>query len=141
MPTRSIVVAALIALLAGCATTGTIEEPPRVSLVSIAPEEFQLFEQRYRVTLRVLNPNDAQLTIRGISHITAKAGEVVIWTGRFASVSTMPRTPFSITENPDARSRASSFPASVSLTPRPSRTTRVVPSRASSERTLSLIHI
>ena len=60
---------ALAAAIAGCATTtGKIEEPPRVSLVSIAPEEFQLFEQRYRVQLRVLNPNDATLAIRGLSY-------------------------------------------------------------------------
>jgi len=55
-------------MAAGCATTGTIEEPPRVSLVNIVPEDFQLFEQRYRVTLRVLNPNDATLSIQGISY-------------------------------------------------------------------------
>ena len=60
---------ALAAAVAGCATTtGKIEEPPRVSLVSIAPEEFQLLEQRYRVQLRVLNPNDATLAIRGLSY-------------------------------------------------------------------------
>ena len=60
---------ALAATVAGCATTpGKIEEPPRVSLVSIAPEEFQLFEQRYRVQLRMLNPNDATLAIRGLSY-------------------------------------------------------------------------
>jgi LEA14-like dessication related protein len=56
------------ALLAGCATVGTLDEPPTVSLVHIEPEEFQLLEQRYRITLRVLNPNDAPLTVRGLSY-------------------------------------------------------------------------
>ena len=55
-------------LLGGCAGAGTIDEPPTVSLVGIKPEDIQLFEQRYRVTLRVLNPNDAELTIRGVSY-------------------------------------------------------------------------
>ncbi len=67
--TAPLAAVALAATIAGCATmTGKIEEPPRVSLVSIVPEEFQLFEQRYRVKLRVLNPNDATLSIRGLSY-------------------------------------------------------------------------
>ena len=54
--------------LAGCAATGTLEEAPRVSLVNVRPVDFQLLEQRYRVTLRVQNPNAAELRVRGLSY-------------------------------------------------------------------------
>ena len=57
-----------VTLLAGCAGVTTLSEPPQVNLVALAPEDFQLFEQRYRVTIRVLNPNDTELRIRGLSY-------------------------------------------------------------------------
>lgn len=45
-----------------------LSEPPRVSLVSIDPVDLQLFEQRFRVTLRVQNPNSRDITIRGLDY-------------------------------------------------------------------------
>ena len=65
---RSLFIAFLGALLTGCATMGGLSEPPRVSLVSIAPVGLQLFEQRFRVTLRVQNPNSRDITIRGLDY-------------------------------------------------------------------------
>lgn len=56
------------AFVAGCATVGGLSEAPRVSLVSITPVGFQLLEQRFRVTLRVQNPNDRDITIRGMDY-------------------------------------------------------------------------
>ncbi len=47
---------------------GGLSEAPRVSLVSIAPVDFRLFEQRFRVTLRVQNPNSREITIRGLEY-------------------------------------------------------------------------
>jgi LEA14-like dessication related protein len=60
--------ALLSALLAGCATLAGLNEAPRVSLVSIAPVDFQLFEQRFLVTLKVQNPNAKDITIRGLDY-------------------------------------------------------------------------
>ena len=45
-----------------------LSEPPRVSLVSIAPVGLQLLEQRFRVTLQVQNPNPEDITIRGLDY-------------------------------------------------------------------------
>ncbi len=65
---RNLVTAILGAVLTGCATMYGLNEAPRVSLVSIAPLGFQPFEQRFRVTLRVQNPNSQAITIRGLDY-------------------------------------------------------------------------
>ncbi len=72
---------------------------------------------------------------RGISQATAKAGDMETWTGRWASASVSASTPRRMLAKPSARSRASAAPSGVSLTPRPSRTARLTPSRSSSART------
>lgn len=58
--------AALVLLLAGCASLLTQPERPEVSLASIALVEPGLLEQRYRVQLRVQNPNNFDLPIDGL---------------------------------------------------------------------------
>ncbi|MCP3867362.1 MAG: LEA type 2 family protein [Gammaproteobacteria bacterium] len=57
----------LLALLSGCAGMGQKQEPPKVNLVNLRVVDMQLFEQRYGLTLRVVNPNQSALTIEGIS--------------------------------------------------------------------------
>jgi LEA14-like dessication related protein len=58
----------LATVLMGCGGITNVRQAPRVSLVAVEPVDFQLFEQRYRVTLRVQNPNDADIGIRGIDY-------------------------------------------------------------------------
>jgi len=53
-------------LLAGCASLGTKLETPRLSLVGIQLQDASFFEQRLRVRLRVQNPNDIVLPVRGL---------------------------------------------------------------------------
>lgn len=65
---RIFTVALLGAVLSGCATMGGLSEAPRVSLVSIEPVDVQLFEQTFRVRLRVQNPNSQDITIRGLDY-------------------------------------------------------------------------
>lgn len=60
--------ALLATMLTACATMGGLSETPRVSLVSIEPVDVQLLEQRYRVILRIQNPNDRDITIRGLDY-------------------------------------------------------------------------
>ena len=55
-------------LLSACAGLGVYTEPPRVSLVSVEPLDMTLFEQRYRIGLRIQNPNQASLAIRGMDY-------------------------------------------------------------------------
>lgn len=65
---RAIAIAVLGAILVGCASLGGLNEPPRVSLVGIEPLDFRLLEQRFRVTLRIQNPNDRDITVRGLDY-------------------------------------------------------------------------
>lgn len=52
--------------LTACASLGARLEPPRVSLANLQLVEFGVFEQRYRLDLRIQNPNDAELPIAGM---------------------------------------------------------------------------
>lgn len=58
----------MLLVLAGCASLGPYRDPPRVSLVNVVPMEMTLFEQRYRLTLRIQNPNNADLPVEGMAY-------------------------------------------------------------------------
>lgn len=61
--------ACLVCLLfTACAGLGGYREPPRVSLVGIQPLDMTLMEQRYRLALRILNPNDVDLPVSGMNY-------------------------------------------------------------------------
>lgn len=73
---RSAGVTALVlcgALVAGCSSLVPKLETPKLSLVGIELTEATLFEQRLRVRLRVQNPNDITLPVRGI-HVNFELG-------------------------------------------------------------------
>jgi LEA14-like dessication related protein len=70
--------AALIAVaiaLAGCASLLPKLETPRLSLVGIKFQDMTFFEQRLLVRLRVQNPNDLELPVKGIDVNFQLAGE------------------------------------------------------------------
>jgi LEA14-like dessication related protein len=56
---------ALTMLVAACATA--ISKPPVVTLAGVDLESIGLFEQRYVLQLRVMNPNDADIPIEGLT--------------------------------------------------------------------------
>jgi LEA14-like dessication related protein len=55
-------------LLGGCAGLRPYEETPRVSLVSIQPLDMQMLEQRFALQLRIMNPNDVEIPVEGLSY-------------------------------------------------------------------------
>ena len=57
----------VVAVLAGCAGTGRISEPPYISLSNINLLNMNVFEQRYRIMMRIQNPNDVIIPIKGMS--------------------------------------------------------------------------
>ena len=58
----------LLPFVAGCATLMSGMQPPEFSLINIEPLEAQgPFEQRARLDLRIINPNDTPLQITGFS--------------------------------------------------------------------------
>jgi len=59
--------AGLILAVAGCASTANLE-PPRLSVVSMKMQSADLFSQRLRVRMRVMNPNDRELPVKGITY-------------------------------------------------------------------------
>jgi len=60
--------AALVALALGaCATLGPKLETPKLSLVGIQLHDATFFEQRLLVRLRVRNPNDRVLPVKGLT--------------------------------------------------------------------------
>lgn len=59
--------AVCLGLLAGCATFAPSIEPPEITVARFQVVDVQLLEQRYALTLRVQNPNDFTLPIRGLS--------------------------------------------------------------------------
>jgi len=66
LPAAVIWLAALF--LCACATLSPYKESPRVSLVSIRPQEMRVLEQRFALQLRILNPNDVAIPINGLSY-------------------------------------------------------------------------
>ncbi len=69
MNRRSFISAVLVAgplVLGACASLPRKPEPPRVSLIGLNLLSMELFEQRYQVRLRLKNPNDFELPVRGM---------------------------------------------------------------------------
>jgi LEA14-like dessication related protein len=66
-----------LALLAfaGCSAFLPRLETPRLSIVNVELLKSDLFEQRARVRMRVQNPNDRTLPIKGLSYTLELAGQ------------------------------------------------------------------
>ena len=82
--------AALALWMAGCASLPEATTPPNLSLVSMEPVEVTPFEQKYRLTVRLQNPNDHALEISGMSYILEVNGQPLLNGVSDASV-TVPR--------------------------------------------------
>jgi LEA14-like dessication related protein len=53
-------------LVTACATVPSEMEAPKITVANIAPKDFAVFEQRFDVQLRIQNPNDQDLRLKGI---------------------------------------------------------------------------
>ena len=68
--------ALLLALvLTGCAAFAPRLETPRLSIVNVELVKSDLFEQRLRARMRVQNPNDRELAVKGITYTIEVGGE------------------------------------------------------------------
>ncbi len=54
-------------LFFGCATIGSHLEQPKISIADIQVKELKTLEGVFVIELRVLNPNDIELNIRGVT--------------------------------------------------------------------------
>lgn len=55
-----------LSLMSACTHVTRETIPPKVKLVGLVLQEAQLFEQRYQLTLRLQNPNEYRIKVRGI---------------------------------------------------------------------------
>ncbi|MCZ8132523.1 MAG: LEA type 2 family protein [Steroidobacteraceae bacterium] len=60
---------------AGCAGLVPKLETPQLSVIGVEVLDAQLLEQRFSVRMRVRNPNDRDLPIRGLSYTMQVAGQ------------------------------------------------------------------
>ena len=67
--------AAAALLLTGCSALAPRLETPELSIVNVELLKGDLWEQRMRVRMRVQNPNDRALPIKGLSYTLEVAGE------------------------------------------------------------------
>lgn len=71
---HTLTVLLLAAVLAACSSLGGIADPPKVSLVNFTLLQAGLLEQRYRLTLRIQNPNAIGIPIKGIDYAIKLVG-------------------------------------------------------------------
>lgn len=77
-PITRLYAAALVAVaaaLAGCAALLPKLETPHLSVIGIQVVSTTMFEQRFNVKMRVQNPNDRELPIRGLKYTMELAGQ------------------------------------------------------------------
>jgi LEA14-like dessication related protein len=72
---KGIFLSALVLSLAACSGLAPKLETPRLSVVDVQVQQAGLWEQRLRVRMRVQNPNDRHLPIKGLSYTLEVAGE------------------------------------------------------------------
>jgi len=65
----------LAAALSGCALFAPKLQTPKLSIVDVEVREASFLEQQLRVRVRVENPNDRSLPIRGLSYTVYLAGQ------------------------------------------------------------------
>lgn len=63
---RLLLVPAALGLAPGCASFGSLLESPEVSVVNLQPEPSTGLEQRFKVDLRLSNPNQSPLDVDGL---------------------------------------------------------------------------
>jgi LEA14-like dessication related protein len=97
----------LLVLLAGCAGMMTRLERPEVTVAGIDLIEPGLLEQRYRIQLRVHNPNDVDLPVDGVRFRVDINGHSFV-TGESPAAVTVPRFGSALMEV-DAVSTLASF--------------------------------
>jgi LEA14-like dessication related protein len=72
---RALLLLVPVLALAGCSAFAPRLETPKLSIVSVELVKGELFEQRLRARMRVQNPNDRELAVKGITYTIELGGE------------------------------------------------------------------
>jgi LEA14-like dessication related protein len=65
----------LLAMVTGCSSLVPKFEKPSLSIVNVEMLKSDMFEQKLKVRMHVLNPNDRSLPVKGLSYALEVAGE------------------------------------------------------------------
>jgi LEA14-like dessication related protein len=66
-PTLRLITAFLVLLTAGCSFFVPKLETPKLSVVNVEMQKSDLWEQRMKVRMRVANPNDRPIPVKGLT--------------------------------------------------------------------------
>jgi LEA14-like dessication related protein len=72
---RWVLPGALLATLTACAAFAPRLETPRLSVVNVEMQQSNVWEQRLKVRMRVQNPNERSLPIKGLAYTLEVAGQ------------------------------------------------------------------
>ena len=72
---RNLTICLVALALVGCSTLLPRLETPQLSIVNVELQESTLWQQRVKVRMRVQNPNDRSLPIKGLSYALEVAGQ------------------------------------------------------------------
>mgnify|MGYP002737428787 CR=1 FL=1 len=72
---RLLFVAACAVLLAACSTVGSKLEAPKLELMGVQMLSTDMFAQRFKVRVKVINPNDLELPVRGLEYTIIMMGD------------------------------------------------------------------
>jgi LEA14-like dessication related protein len=78
MPIRSVrmlFVVACAVLLAACSSLGSKLEAPSLELVGVQMLSTDMFAQRFKVRVKVTNPNDLELPVKGLEYTILMMGD------------------------------------------------------------------
>jgi len=78
MPIRSVrmlFVVACAVLLAACSSLGSKLEAPSLELVGVQMLSTDMFAQRFKVRVKVINPNDLELPVKGLEYTILMMGD------------------------------------------------------------------
>jgi LEA14-like dessication related protein len=65
---HALVLSTALVLIAACTSMGSKLESPRLSLVGIQVMSADMFAQRFKVRVLVVNPNEIELPVRGLEY-------------------------------------------------------------------------
>ena len=72
---RRLALLLVFALLSACGALGPRLEAPKLAVAKVELVKGDLFEQRLRARMRVQNPNDRELRVRGVTYTIELGGE------------------------------------------------------------------
>ena len=72
---RALFFAACAALLAACSTMPSNLVPPSVEVIGVQMMSTDMFAQRFKLRIKVVNPNDLELAVRGLEYEVLMMGD------------------------------------------------------------------